>query len=356
VFENKLGQSFENLGKRIIYSFLATYPEFKPVANCDASELSQRQMYDFLYDTIEIIYNDLPLINVADEPDECYEWWQLNNVKPELILKMQKIEKNLIDFFEYFIKIGLSGEVADNALIINKSDMKISYKTKEKLSLVGLICEETKDRYIISHRKYNELFPAWKLHCSVPKDGIIRSRNMMNFLQGMFGGKQYTASRMFGKICNQEQIAELESYFLKKGYTAVNNEMNVKYEKEYPKKQKAHMHIYYDWRKKNQMVFGFKVPQFSTVVKSYESMDDELKALVFDRTKTCDGCGYCIQTDKTGKHPRLALPLEFNGKTLLKCPLFPVIAWNNTDETMIRIVKELYDLAEDTLYKNMHNS
>lgn len=160
MFENKLGQSFENLGKRIIYSYLATYPEFKPVANCDASELSQRQMYDFLYDTIEIIYNDLSLINVADEPDECYEWWQLNKDKPELILRMQKIEKNVIDFFEYFIKIGLSGEVKDNTLIINKTDIRILQKTREKLSLVGLICDEAKDSYIISHSKYNELFPA----------------------------------------------------------------------------------------------------------------------------------------------------------------------------------------------------
>lgn len=325
MFENKVGQSFENLGKRIIYSYLATYPVFKPVANCGASELSQRQMYDFLYETIEIIYNDLSLINVADEPDDAYEWWQLNKEKPELILKMQKIEKNVIDFFEYFMKIGMLGEAEDNALIISKAGMRIQQKTKEKLSRFGLIFDESKDSYKISHNKYNELFPAWKLHCSVPKDNIIRSRNMMNFLHGKFGGKQYTAVEMFGKICNQEHVAELESYFLQKGYTLANNEMNVMYEKEYPKKQKAYMHIYYDWRKKNQMVYYFKVPQFTTLIKSYEGMDDELKGFIIERTKTCDGCGYCTQTDKTGKRQRLAVPLVFRGETLVKCPLFPVI-------------------------------
>lgn len=355
MFENKLGQTFENLGRRIIYSFLATYPEFKPVANCNASELSQRQMYDFLYDTINTIYNDLSLINVADEPDGCYEWWQCNNVKPELILKMQKIEKNLFDFYEYFIKMGLSGEVSDKKLIINKSGMKIAQKTRDKLSLVGLICDESKESYVFTHDKYEELFPAWKQHCSALKDGKIRTQSMMIFFHGIFGGKQYTASEMFGKIYNQVQIAELESYFLEKGYAASNNEMSVTYEKEYPKRQKAYMRIFYDWRKKNQMVFDFKVPQFSTLIKSYEKMDDELKALVFNRTKTCDGCGYCIQTDKSGKRQRLALPLKLNKQTLLKCPIFPVIAWNNTDETMINIVKKLFDFAEDTLYINEYN-
>ncbi len=91
MLENRLGQSFENLGKRITYSYLATYPEFKPVANFGASELSQRQMYDFLYETIETIYNNLSLINVADEPDDSYEWWQMNKDKPDLILKMRVV-------------------------------------------------------------------------------------------------------------------------------------------------------------------------------------------------------------------------------------------------------------------------
>lgn len=47
MFENKIGQPFENLGRRIIYSYLATYPEFKPNVNCDVSELSQKQCTTF---------------------------------------------------------------------------------------------------------------------------------------------------------------------------------------------------------------------------------------------------------------------------------------------------------------------
>lgn len=31
--ENKLGQGFDSLGKRILYSYVATYPDFKPVDN-----------------------------------------------------------------------------------------------------------------------------------------------------------------------------------------------------------------------------------------------------------------------------------------------------------------------------------
>ncbi len=350
MFENKVGQSFENLGRRIIYAHLAAYPEFKYVPDCNASELSQRQMYDFLYDSIKTIYNDLSLINVVEEPDECYEFWECNNVKPELILKMQKIEKNFFDLYEQFVKMGLYGNVTGSKLIIGKSDMKITQKTKDRLSLFGLTCDETNDSLVFTHNSYKELFPAWKLHCSVSKEGKIRTQNMMIFLYGRFGNKQYTAAEMFGRLCDREQITKLETYFLEKGYISSNNEMGVAYEREYPKKQKAYMRVYYDWRKKNQMVFEFKVPQFSKLIKSYDKMDNDLKALVFYRTKNCDGCGYCIQTDKSGKRPKLALNLKLKEQTLLKCPLFPAIGWFNTDEEMINIVKKLFDFSEETLY------
>lgn len=351
MLEHKLGQPFENLGKRIIYAYLATYPKFKPVENCGVSELSQRQMYDFLYESIEIIYNDLSIANIAEEPDECYENWELNNKKPELILKMQKIEKNFFDFYEYFVKIGLYGEVINTEMIIKKSDMKITQKTKDKLVLFGLECNETKEIISFIHNKYKELFPAWKLHCSVPVEGKIRTQNMMIFLYGTYGDKKYTAAEMFGRLCNPELISELERYFSEKGFNFANNEMRVAYEKEFPKKQKAYMYIYYDWRKKNQMVFEFKVPQFSTVIKYYDQMDEDLKTLIFYRTKTCDGCGYCTQTDKTGKRPRLALPLSLKEQSLLKCPLFPAFFWFDVNEDMIKTVKRLFDYAEVTLQK-----
>jgi hypothetical protein len=166
-------------------------------------------------------------MDMRNEPDDSFEWWQLNKDKPDLIQKMQKIEKNVIDFFQYFIKIGQSGEARDNALIISKADMKISLKTREKLSHFGLVCVESKDIYTILHTKYTEIFPAWKLHSIVPEVYVTRSQNMMKFLHGKFDGKQYTAVEMFGKICNHEHVAELESYFLKKGYTLVNDEMKV---------------------------------------------------------------------------------------------------------------------------------
>ncbi len=102
------------------------------------------------------------------------------------------------------------------------------------------------------------------------------------------------------------------------------------------------MNIYFDFRKLEQMIFEFKAPHLSKVLRSYDQIDDELKALVFNRTKICDGCGYCIQTDKSGKRKRLAIKLEHYGETSAKYPLFPSFVWNDLTEGMIKIVKKLF--------------
>ena len=344
-----LAKSFENLAKRVVYPYLATYPVFKPVKDCNVSENSQKQMYDFLYESITAIYSDLSIINVKYEPDDCYEYWEMNKSKPELIVQMQKIKKELFAVYEYFIKMGLAGEVFQDGLFIRKADLKVTQKNKEKLSLFGLVCDEKEDGYYFTHNKYTEIFPAWKLHCCVSDYGKNSTYDMINFLYGRFMDKKYTAVEMFGKMSEQSLISELEQYFLDKEYTCMNNEIAVIYEKEYPNKQKSYMKISYDFRKLNPMMFEFKAPHFSKVLKFYNQMDAELKAMVFNRTKTCDGCGYCIQTDKTGKRPRLTMLLELNGDKKPKCPLFPSFTWDSISKEMISKVKKLLEFSESVL-------
>ena len=152
-----LAQSFDSLGKRVIYPYLATYPIFKPFKNCNASENSQKQMYDFLYESIKTIYSDASIINIPYEPDDCYEYWQMNNAKPKLIVKMQKINKEFFAVYEYLIKMGLVGEVLQSGLFIRKGDLQITQKDKDKLLAFGLVCEEKEDGYYFMHSKYKEI-------------------------------------------------------------------------------------------------------------------------------------------------------------------------------------------------------
>lgn len=347
-----LAKSFESLGKRVIYPYLAAYPDFKAVCSNSACENSQRQMYDFLYESINAIYADLSLIGIPYEDDDCYEYWQPGSSKPELGAKMQNIRKTFLTFFEYLIRMGLAGEAVQEGLLIKKDKMIIQNRMKNKLSLFGLTSIENKDGYFFTHNKYKEIFPAWKFYCGNAEGLKINPKDVHAFLHGYVEGKQITAAGMFGRIRNADLISRLEGLFIQKGYNCKYDHLRVVYEKEYPDKQKAHMNIYYDYKKLEQMIFEFKSPQLSKVLKYYDQMDDELKTLVFSRTKICDGCGYCTQTDRSGKRKRLAVTLELDGERKSKCPLFPSFVWDNANEEMIKTVKKLFDFSEGILYGN----
>ncbi len=103
--KKKLGQGFDSLTERIIYSYVATYPDFMPVDNCVSYE-SQMQMHDFIADTLLMLYEHNEILGTTIVPDEYYENWALNNSNPALINSMEKIESKFADFIEMLIKIG----------------------------------------------------------------------------------------------------------------------------------------------------------------------------------------------------------------------------------------------------------
>ncbi|BCN29010.1 hypothetical protein [Anaeromicropila herbilytica] len=74
--ENKIGQDFDSLAQRIIYSYVATYPDFKPVEHGVCYE-SQKQMHDFIADTLLLLYEHTEILGVAIVPDAYYENWAL---------------------------------------------------------------------------------------------------------------------------------------------------------------------------------------------------------------------------------------------------------------------------------------
>lgn len=342
----KLGQPFYSLGHRIIYAFKASFPEFIPVDSCNVSVESQKQMHEFLRDTVEIIYQNPEIINIKYEEDQCYENWMMNNRIPELIAAMEKIEKKFFDFYEYLYKIGKAGKMENNQLYIDKAKMKISKNTLEKLEVFGLLSNAPTEHIVLYSIKYPLLFPAWiNLHCSIDKGDMKRTQQLTMFLHGRYLGKLYNARHMFGPLFNdQNLIYAFENYLSENGFVLSNDELCISWIKHYTSKDKAFMKIGFSWRNKNQLSYSFGVPKFRLVFNEFSLLDDDLRQLIFSRTKKCDNCGYCTQMDKTRNS--LATVLSYNGESANKCPLFPNLNYINMDEKTIADLKKLFSYTE----------
>jgi hypothetical protein len=52
-------------------------------------------------------------------------------------------------------------------------------------------------------------------------------------------------------------------------------------------------------------------------------MSNSLQEFVVQHAKKCDECGYCTQTDKSGKRKPLYVDVFHNGEHRSICPLYP---------------------------------
>jgi hypothetical protein len=354
--ENKLGLDFDSLAQRIMYSYIATYPGFKPVDNGISYE-SQKQMYNFVADTLFLIYEHSEILGVEDEPDAYYENWALNNSNPSLIKSMEKIESKFADFIDMLIKIGLLGEIDDNKLTILKVKWALTKPIKSKLELLGISCEQSKEQSVLFIEKYPFIFEAWKAYSENDDMNKSKISKAMAFIHGRYYGRKYRAVDYFGELVENVGLLEkMEDYLELNNFIFDNSDLNtntryayVQWIKKYPKNEIACMRASFNWRKKNQMIFEFRLPQFRIMLNSYNQMDVELQKFVFDRLKICDSCGYCTQTDKSGKRPCLAMNLIYDGTTRSKCPLYPNLTWNYINGNDMNHMVRLFELSERML-------
>lgn len=350
--ENRIGESFDTLGQRILYSYIATYPTYKPID--EIPEESHRQMYEFMAKVLNMVYENPKLIGIEEQPDNCYKGWELNNSKPELIKAMEKIEAKFVSFIESLIKVGKCGKPEERSFIIPKAEMTVSKQLQEKLQAFGIAVTKEKEQTILTCNEYPDLFPAWKIYSMNDDENSQKVSRVIAFIHGRYFEQVYHAVDFFGELLpDTKRLEELEGFFAKAGFALSNFDISnktryayVKWLKEYPDKETASMRVSFNWRKEEQLIFEFRVPWFRTLLSHYTEFTEEMQSFIFHRLKTCDGCGYCTQMDKSGKRPRLAMKFTNGTETLAKCPLFPWFVWTKLQEEDLKNLLQLFVLAE----------
>lgn len=228
-YVNKLGGSFDNLAKRVLYSYIATNPKFIPIENIETNQESQKQMYEFLYEAINTIYEPPSIIGISDDPDAYYENRQMNNTNPSLIKSMKKIEKKFFGFLESLLKAGVYGERNENSLYILKKDWSITKSVIDMFNQIGISCYTDKDKTLLTLHKYPLVLEAWKVYSTNDDAKSDQNTRMITFLHGRYFDKKYNAVDFFGELCeNQNELKDLENYFITKKFKHYNTLINAK--------------------------------------------------------------------------------------------------------------------------------
>lgn len=222
-FDNKIGNLFNNISQRVIYPYIITYPDFIPIENNSVSREAQRQMHEFMKETLLTVYNNPEIIGMSTEKDDYFDWEAFKD-KPDLNNFMKKLEKKFLGFFALLYEIGINGEISNGELFINKSKKALNKGKILQLSEIGLICTNNGDGVYIHSSDYPELSTGWKLLSNIcmesenkKKDAVIsQSITRLLFKKCIFSKDHVSFTRLYGDLPQSgKYLEELESFFQK---------------------------------------------------------------------------------------------------------------------------------------------
>lgn len=336
--ENMVGKSFASLAQRVIYSYAGTMPEFVAVKSEKASEHSQLEMYGFMEKMLQKLYEDPYLLSLSFQEDDFYGDWALQKTKPKLIVEMKNCQKKINEFLMLLIQIGEQGCLKGNTLQVAPGKVKLTAIVLKRLESFGLACSKSEDGVVFSCNEHPDLFPAWKL---LSETSAGKKDPVMHFSHCMFDPEHSYPTDIYLNLLNDKSpLIKLRGYFEANGYTRVDcrensreNEISLDWVRNYGKKDEplkaswaerehAGLSIWFDFSKRNQVFFGLRVPRYKELLARFDEMDDRLKEFVIRKTKKCDSCGYCTQTDKTGTRRPQFITVDHKGSFDL-CQLYP---------------------------------
>lgn len=345
-----VGRDFGCLAQRVIYSYMCTYPDFIPLDNETVTVDEQREMNSFLRSLIYHIYNNPDFIVTASEPDQFFENGVMNKINPVLVTKMKAIDKKLTAFYRFLYDMGEIAELGDGCFVIDKEKLKITNDKIKKLREIGFEAVSKGSLITLTSQKYPRCFPAWKLLfelCDEKKDMAAKEMLWFRFMHGIFNEEAISELNIFGQLFETPLYLEkLEKYLLDLGYRYAYKDNRLRLIKEYPKNQLGYIAIEFAYRRRYQMSIEFHIPNFTKLLNSYSDMSPCLQGFIFDRLKDCDDCGYCTQTDKSGKRKPVHLTLERGGKASLKCPLYPRFGFGEITEEISDNMIQIFALAD----------
>lgn len=110
----------------------------------------------------------------------------------------------------------------------------------------------------------------------------------------------------------------------------------------------------YDPRRKPPYVFWMEVPNILRgCLGQFAAMSKQLQDFVITHIKKCDGCRYCVQTDKSGKRPLICTKIQYGQEEHVLCPLFPSgsYRWHCIDDALADRLIELLEFMDNLLPK-----
>lgn len=326
--------TFSSLEQRLAQGFLDMLPSFVPDKNAPVSVPQQEDFYALIRGLYQLAFDEPLLFVGALHEDDAYPTrFKKGYGKPGLILDMKKFTKPVYALLQAMFLLGQGEQVA-----LNK---------RQRAILARLGVDDTASPG-----------EAWRWMAT--RDGA----HVVRFSHCLFDDDYPYSSEVYARLLGASAFRRLEGWMLAQGYERFDayhiiasdcdltlTIANPRWSAEPPrggfeyKIRHTGISAQYDGFVRTPAVLGLCIPNgLKAYLEAFDRMSGTLQAFVVQRTKKCDNCRYCVQTDKTGMRPLACIPVAFEGTAYHLCPYFPGYSYscNSMDDALVdRLIEML---------------
>lgn len=398
-FENRIGTGFDNVSQRLVYNYIATQPDFRPVPSDAASETAQRQFYDFIAGIYTALYNDPALIEMTTEPDETEDRPNPDRVYKDEDRKhlearklRRKNEDKIEGLFDNLQRLGELGAVRDGALVVEKDALGLNKRAyaalTKNLTALGLSCADAGATLSLSSRAYPAMGDAWKRLATlgaaesaaydarwrqeVGDEADLKQWQIFShlryleqiknriFKRALFDPAYDYAVDIMNRLSDDpESYRQFADMLLAQGFqqrsdwgsgTDVTNFITVAFTKTYAGPDEPftlQFRTQFESRYYRQINYTFVEDKatFKALLRQLDALPEPLQDLVYTYTGECRACGFCNQTNR--KLPFNSIPAVYRGKPVKMCYYFKYIGTRELTRDILDAVTALYAWVDD---------
>ncbi len=329
---------FAALEQRILHGYRTMFPAFWPSQNAPVCAEEQKAFYDFMKNLYQMLFDDPALLVPALHPDDAFpSRYKKGYGKPALQAQVLKIENAVEGLLKNMFRMGGGAQV------------KWSRRQQKILALAGLDPAAA-------------LPPAWVWMATRPNADPVA------FAYCLFDENHRYTADLYAPLLGEAPFRRLEKWMTDHGYRAYDT-----YNTQWPDYQLTLCYANPAWgdeRPRGGNAYKIKhtgiCAQFDAYVDEpvslglcipsgmkpylahFDQMPPKVQAFVMERTKKCDGCRYCVQTDKTGRRPLACIPIRYRDETYRLCPYFPGYryCWHRIDDGLVGNLTALLDFMD----------
>lgn len=323
--------------------------------------------YDFITGIYQKMIQDASSLGFKPVSDVYFAPWEQQKAREKDVKSIRTPIKKIEELIKKLFELTGSSQISGDMMVMSQESAMPRGIFLKMLTNCGVVIQKDEQTKLIFPagvaQGLMELAHISRANTISITEGPQEDKNYLFFSRCVFNPSQNWTATCFDKLLGAEgRLMKLCEALEKRGYKRVNcfdgKKISLDYVKQHGKKQEplkgawaersyTGISVSFEELRLEPAFLWLRMPMFKTVLQSAERLPQNVRDFIGVHTKSCDGCRYCVQTDKTGTRPLAAITLGEKKK----CPIFPgfTMNWRELSHELADNIVETLEALDEIL-------